>query len=69
MHLHPDVDEALYMSSTARYCSTSRATEHKVGAGGFTFAPRGCAHASVVTSERARLLRIQTPGSGQEFYR
>ena len=43
--------------------------EHVVGAGGFTFAPRGCAHAFIVTSERARLLCIQTPGSGQAFYR
>jgi hypothetical protein len=42
---------------------------HVVGAGGFTFAPRGSAHAFVVTSERARLLCIQTPGSGQTFYR
>ena len=40
-----------------------------VGVGGFTFAPRGCAHAFVVTSPRARLLCIQTPGSGQAFYR
>ena len=40
-----------------------------MGAGGFTFAPRGCAHAFLVTSERARLLCIQNPGSGQAFYR
>ena len=68
MHLHADVDEALYIIE-GEILLNVEGTEHVVGAGGFTFAPRGCAHAFVVTSERARLLCIQTPGSGQTFYR
>ncbi len=31
-------------------------------------APRGLAHASVVTSEAARLLVVVTPGSAETFY-
>lgn len=68
MHLHADVDEALYIIE-GEILLNVEGTEHVVGAGGFTFAPRGCAHAFIVTSERARLLCIQTPGSGQAFYR
>jgi hypothetical protein len=61
-------DEALYIIE-GEILLNVEGTEHVVGAGGFTFAPRGCAHAFLVTSERARLLCIQTPGSGQAFYR
>jgi len=68
MHLHADVDEALYLIE-GEIVLNVEGTEHVVGAGGFTFAPRGCAHAFVVTSVHARLLCIQTPGSGQAFYR
>jgi quercetin dioxygenase-like cupin family protein len=68
MHLHADVDEALYIIE-GEILLNVEGTEHVVGAGGFTFAPRGCAHAFLVTSERARLLCIQTPGTGQAFYR
>jgi quercetin dioxygenase-like cupin family protein len=68
MHLHADVDEALYVVE-GEILLNVEGQEHVVGAGGFTFAPRGCAHAFMVTSERARLLCIQTPGSGQAFYR
>lgn len=67
MHLHADVDEALYVLE-GEIVLNVEGTEHTVRAGGFTFAPRGCEHAFVVTSERARLLCIQTPGSGQAFY-
>jgi quercetin dioxygenase-like cupin family protein len=68
MHLHADVDEALYIIE-GEILLNVEGEERVVGAGGFTFAPRGCAHAFLVTSERARLLCIQTPGSGQAFYR
>ena len=40
-----------------------------IGAGGFTFSPRGSAHAFTVTSPTCRVLAIQTPGSGEAFYR
>jgi quercetin dioxygenase-like cupin family protein len=68
MHLHADVDEALYIIE-GEIVLNVEGQERVIGAGGFTFAPRGCAHAFVVTSERARILCIQTPGSGQAFYR
>jgi uncharacterized cupin superfamily protein len=68
MHFHADVDEALYIIEGEIVLSVE-GKEHVVSAGGFTFAPRGCAHAFAVTSARARLLCIQTPGSGQAFYR
>jgi quercetin 2,3-dioxygenase len=68
MHLHADVDEALYIIE-GEILLNVEGNEHVVGAGGFTFAPRGCAHAFMVTSERARLLCIQAPGAGQAFYR
>jgi quercetin dioxygenase-like cupin family protein len=68
MHLHAEVDEALYVIE-GEILLNVEGEEHVVGAGGFTFAPRGCAHAFVVTSEHARILCIQTPGSGQAFYR
>jgi quercetin dioxygenase-like cupin family protein len=68
MHLHADADEAIYVIEGEILLNVD-GNEHVVGAGGFTFAPRGCAHAFIVTSEQARLLLIQTPGSGQAFYR
>lgn len=68
MHLHEDADEALYVIE-GEIVLNVEGQESVVGAGGFTFAPRGCAHAFVVTSDHARILCIQTPGSGQAFYR
>jgi quercetin dioxygenase-like cupin family protein len=68
MHLHADVDEAMYVIE-GEIVLNVEGSERTVGAGGFTFAPRGCAHAFAVTSEHARVLCIQTPGSGQAFYR
>ena len=67
MHFHADVDEALYVLE-GEILLDDDGTEHKVGPGGFVFAPRGHAHAFMVVSDRARLLCIQTPGSGQDFY-
>ena len=68
MHFHEDVDEALYVIEGEILLKTAEGTEQVVGEGGFAFAPRGSAHAFLVTSERARVLAIQTPGSGQDFY-
>ena len=68
MHFHADVDEALYIIE-GEIVLNVEGQERVVGSGGFTFVPRGCAHAFAVTSEHARLLCIQTPGSGQAFYR
>src|SRR3954471_20046439 len=68
MHFHADADEALYIIE-GEITRNVEGRAHVVSAGGFAVAPRGCTHAFAVTSERARLLCIQTPGSGQEFYR
>ena len=68
MHLHADLDEAMYVIEGEILINID-GSDRTVGAGGFTFAPRGCAHAFVVTSDRARVLAIQTPGSGEAFYR
>ena len=43
--------------------------EHHVGKGGLFVAPRGVPHAMLVTSETAHLLALQTPGTGEAFYR
>jgi hypothetical protein len=37
--------------------------EHPVGPGGVAVVPRGARHALLVTSETARILALQTPGS------
>jgi hypothetical protein len=44
-------------------------TEHRVGPRGVAVAPRSVPHAFMVTSETARILTLQTPGSGEAFYR
>jgi quercetin dioxygenase-like cupin family protein len=67
-HRHPDVDETLYVVEGEILVQIGDA-ERTVGAGGVTLAPRGTAHAFMVTSEVARVLTLQSPGSAQEFYR
>jgi quercetin dioxygenase-like cupin family protein len=68
MHFHADVDEAMYVIEGEICILDEDGEERTVGTGGFLFAPRGCAHAFAVTSERARVLAIQTPGTGEAFY-
>jgi quercetin dioxygenase-like cupin family protein len=68
LHRHPDVDETLYVVEGEILVQIGDA-ERAVGAGGVTLAPRGTAHAFMVTSEVARVLTLQSPGSAQEFYR
>ena len=68
MHLHPEQDEAIYVLEGELLVNVE-GEEHKVGAGGFFLAPRGVAHAFMVTSEGARVLGLQTPGTGEKFYR
>jgi quercetin dioxygenase-like cupin family protein len=68
MHLHPDEDELCYVLDGELLVHIGGA-EHRVGKGGLFFAPRGVAHAFLVTSETAHLLCLQTPGSGEAFYR
>jgi quercetin dioxygenase-like cupin family protein len=68
MHLHPDADELAYVIEGELLVHVDGA-ERRVGPGGLFYAPRGVAHAFLVTSETAHLLCLQTPGSGEDFYR
>lgn len=67
-HRHPGIDEALYiLEGTLRV--HVEGVEREVGASSVVLFPRGVAHAFLVTSETARILCLQTPGSGESFYR
>ena len=68
LHLHPGQDEAIYVLE-GELLVHGDGEEHRVGTGGFFFAPRGYPHAFMVTSESARVLALQTPGTGEGFYR
>jgi quercetin dioxygenase-like cupin family protein len=68
LHLHPDEDETIYVLE-GELLVHADGEEHRVGAGGLFFAPRGLSHAFMVTSETAHVLALQTPGTGEQFYR
>jgi quercetin dioxygenase-like cupin family protein len=68
LHLHPHEDETIYVVAGEIMVSFD-GEEHRVGEGGVFVAPRGLPHAFLVTSETARLLCLQTPGTGEAFYR
>lgn len=68
LHRHPDQDEMVYViEGELLYCGNG--VERRVARGGTVVTPRGVDHAFVVVSETARLLFLQTPGSGEAFYR
>lgn len=67
LHTHPE-DEAIYVLEGELLVHID-GEEHRVGQGGFFVAPRGVPHAMLVTSETAHLLTLQTPGTGEAFYR
>ncbi len=68
MHLHPEQDEAIYVLEGELLVDVD-GEQHQVGTGGFFVAPRGVPHAFMVTSDGARVLGLQTPGTGEDFYR
>lgn len=68
LHLHPTEDEAIYILE-GEILVHIEGREHRVGPGGLFFAPRGVPHAFMVTSETAHVLALQTPGTGEAFYR
>jgi quercetin dioxygenase-like cupin family protein len=68
LHLHPDQDEAIYVLDGEIVAHVNDA-QHRVGRGGLFFAPRGVPHAFMVASQTAHILSVQTPGSGEAFYR
>jgi len=67
-HRHPEADETVYVLDGEIVVNID-GREHRVGAGGMTFTPKGVPHAFKVVSDSARLLTLQTPGIGQAFYR
>ncbi len=68
LHTHPNLDETLIVLE-GEILVYVEGREHRVGPGGVAVALRGVPHAFMVTSESARILALQTPGSGEAFYR
>ncbi len=68
LHIHPTLDETLIVLE-GEILVYAEGREHRVGPRGVAVAPRGVPHAFMVTSESARMLTLQTPGSGEAFYR
>jgi quercetin dioxygenase-like cupin family protein len=68
LHTHPHVDETLYMLEGEILLHID-GDEQRLGSGGVAMAPRGVPHAFLVTSETARILFLETPGSSEAFYR
>ena len=68
LHRHPDADETFYMLEGEVLLHID-GEQRPLHAGGIAIIPRGIPHAFRVTSELARMLCLQTPGSGEEFYR
>lgn len=69
LHLHPGVDETFYMLEGEILLHVDGEEPRPLAAGGIAIVRRDVAHAFLVTSERARMLCLQTPGSGEEFFR
>ena len=67
LHTHPE-DEAIYVLE-GELLVHIEGEEHRVRQGGLFVAPRGVPHAMLITSETAHLLALQTPGTGEAFYR
>src|ERR671921_2716095 len=68
LHTHPSLDETLIVLE-GEILVYAEGREHRVGPRGVAVAPRGAPHAFMVTSESALILTLQTPGSGEAFYR
>src|SRR5918995_6820714 len=68
LHTHPKQDETLIVLE-GEILLYAEGKEHRVGPRGVAVALRGAPHAFMVTSERALILTLQTPGSGEAFYR
>jgi quercetin dioxygenase-like cupin family protein len=68
LHMHPNEDETIYVLEGELLVHVE-GEQHRVGPGGLFYAPAGLPHAFMVTSETARVLGLQTPGTGESFYR
>ncbi len=68
LHIHPNLDETMIVLE-GEILVYAEGAEHRVGPRGVAVAPRGFPHAFMVVSESALILTLQTPGSGEAFYR
>jgi quercetin dioxygenase-like cupin family protein len=68
LHTHPNQDETLIVLE-GEILLYAEGREHRVGPRGIAVARRGVPHAFMVTSESALMLTLQTPRSGEAFYR
>ena len=68
LHSHPHLDETIYMLDGEMRVHVD-GEENMIGKQGVIFAARGVPHAFMITSDTAHLLVLQTPGSGEDFYR
>ena len=68
LHQHPDADETFYMLEGEVRLHVA-GDEQTLAAGGIAIIPRGVPHAFMETTPTARMLRLQTPGGGETFYR
>ncbi|HEV2218583.1 MAG TPA: quercetin 2,3-dioxygenase [Candidatus Dormibacteraeota bacterium] len=68
LHTHPEVDETLYVLEGEIRLHID-GEEQELRSGSVAMAPRGVPHAFIVTSETARILFLETPGSSEAFYR
>ena len=64
LHSHPNQDEAIYVLDGELLVHVED-EQHRVGPGGFFFAPRGVAHAFMVTSETCARPRAADAGNGR----
>jgi quercetin dioxygenase-like cupin family protein len=67
LHQHPDADETFYLLEGEILLDID-GEQRTLHAGGVASLPRGVPHAFKVTTA-TRMLCVQTPGSGEAFYR
>ena len=68
VHIHPESDETFYVLD-GEILLDLEGERRPLSTGGVVVIPRGVPHAFMVTSPEARLLTIQTPGTGEAFFR
>ena len=68
VHIHPDADEVFYVLEGEITLHAGAGGAHRVQEGDFAVALRGVPHAFMAMRE-TRLLCMQTPGTGQAFFR
>jgi quercetin dioxygenase-like cupin family protein len=66
LHTHPATETMYVIEGEIRMHMDG--VEHDLRSGGVSMAPAGVPHAFLVTSPRARLLTLHTPGTCEAFY-